>query len=405
VKRSLKRTKKSQGRRKALLTFKRSPKIRKRVTGSKFRPNLNFSKLVKRTKRLPNAEEKSLVVQAPPSATPVPQPVVVPPTVQSHELTISQLLRPNEKLKSSMEGFLLDQRSEHTKRAYSKDIKRFVQFLHARHFERGDEILTRTALIAYKDQLLQEKLEHTTIDRHLATLKSFFRWLTEDGHFERNPSETVRFLNPKRVSSTQAFTDAEVQKVLSLPNLHSRIGSQHYAILMILFYCGLRRSEVCELRTSNISEERGQLILRLKGKGNKERIVPLILPVRSALEHFFKITGKRRDKDQYLFAPFKNARTGELNKALDSTMIYYIVTRYSRQAGVANKVSPHSCRATAISNARDHNVADRAIQEFAGWSSPSMITNYDKRKTAIEDSAAHSISYGREGRKLPWVPK
>jgi len=82
-------------------------------------------------------------------------------------------------------------------------------------------------------------------------------------------------------------------------------------------------------------------------------------------------------------------------------MIFYIVTKYARQAGIANRVSPHSCRATAISNARDRNVPDRAIQEFAGWATPDMITRYDKRKTAVENSAALSIDYGNEER---WIP-
>jgi integrase len=84
-------------------------------------------------------------------------------------------------------------------------------------------------------------------------------------------------------------------------------------------------------------------------------------------------------------------------------MIFYIVTRYAKLAGVANRVSPHSCRATAISNARDHNVPDRAIQEFAGWANPDMITRYDKRKSSVENSAAHAIRYGKEERDLPVV--
>src|SRR6185312_13425713 len=104
--------------------------------------------------------------------------------------------------------------------------------------------------------------------------------------------------------------------------------------------------------------------------------------------------------DEYLFIPLRNNRTGVLNKSLDPSMIFYIVTRYAKLAGISNRVSPHSCRATAISNARDHHVPDRAIQEFAGWASPDMITRYDKRRTAVEDSAAHSISYG-EIRPIP----
>lgn len=307
-----------------------------------------------------------------------------------------EILRPNESLRASIEGFLLDQRSEHTRRSYGKDLKRFVQYLLHRRMEKGEEKIDRSLIIAYKDFLLSESLEHTTIDRHLATLRSFFRWLVDDGRIEKSPVDGVRFLNPKRLSRTIGFSDEEVRKILSVPNLHTRTGSQHYAILAILFYCGLRRSELCSLRTSNVGMERGQPVFRIRGKGNSERLIVIVPTVWKALNHYFTITARDRSRDQYLFSPIRNNRTGTLEKPLDTSMIFYLVTRYAKEAGVANRVSPHSCRATAISNARDHQVADRAIQEFAGWASPDMITRYDKRKTAVEDSAARAIRYGSE---------
>jgi integrase len=260
-------------------------------------------------------------------------------------------------------------------------------------------------LVAYKESLLGEQLSHTTIDRHLASLRSFFSWLAADGLIDKNPAESVRFLNPKRESPTQGFTDEEVKKMLMQPNLHTRVGSQHYAILMVLFYCGLRRSEICDLKMNSLFEERGVPVFRLMGKGNKERIVPLRAPVYRALLHYFRMTGRKKTfaADDPLFVSFRN-RDSSVRKALDPSSIFYIVTQYAKEAGIQKKVSPHSCRATAISNARDHQVPDRAIQEFAGWSSTSMITRYDKRKSAIEHSAAHAIEYGETDRVVQVSP-
>jgi integrase/recombinase XerD len=325
-------------------------------------------------------------------------------TTFDFDLTTQNIVRPSDSLRQSIEGFLLDQRSPHTRRAYGKDLKRFVQFLHLRKHQQGVEAINRTVLIAYKELLVSEGLEHTTVDRHLATLRSFFRWLVDDGHISRSPAEGVRFLNPKRISKTLGFNDEEVRKVLSIPDLHSRTGSLHYAILMVLFYCGLRRSEVCELRTTNLGTERDHTVLRLRGKGNAERMIVVIPPVLSAIQHYFYISRRDLSDDEYLFTPIRNNRTGVLNKAIDPSMIFYIVRKYAKKAGISNRVSPHSCRATAISNARDHNVPDRAIQEFAGWASPDMITRYDKRRTSVENSASHNIYYGAEKRSIPIHP-
>ena len=327
-------------------------------------------------------------------------PTVLAPQTQTG-LSASEMIRPDGALRASMEAFLKDQRSPHTRNAYGKDLKRFMKYLIELKVNSGIDSLDRKLIIGYKDFLLSEELLHTTIDRHLATLKSFFRWLVEDGVIEQNIAENVRFLNPKRESTTKGFTDEEVVQMLSLPDLYTKSGSLHYAILMVLFYCGLRRSELCELRTRSIGIERGHHFLKLIGKGNSERIVVMTEPVWNSIEHYARMTRKHLNQDLPLFSPVRNNRTLVRDKPIDSSMVFYIVTRYAKLAGIKHRVSPHSCRATAISNARDHQVPDRAIQEFAGWASPSMITRYDKRKSALEKSAVHSISYGAEIRKIP----
>ncbi|MEO5970977.1 MAG: tyrosine-type recombinase/integrase [Bdellovibrionia bacterium] len=326
------------------------------------------------------------------------------PSADKNFLSTLDITKPDDKLKQSIEAFLLDQRSPHTRRAYGKDLKRFVKFLHSRNLRQGADTLTRTVLIGYKESLLSDGLQHTSIDRHLATLRSFFKWLVDDGILEKSPADGVRFLNPKKLSTTIGFSDEEVRKILTIPDLHKRSGAQHYAILMVLFYCGLRRSELCSLKISNLGTERNLRVLRLRGKGNAERMIVLTDPVWNALKHYFYISRRDIEKtsgEVYLFSPIRNNRTGVLDKPLDTSTIFSIVTRYAKQAGIMNRVSPHSCRATAISNARDHHVPDRAIQEFAGWASPDMITRYDKRRTSLEESATHSIKYGSENRSIP----
>jgi len=331
---------------------------------------------------------------------------------ESRALAPARLIRPDERLKQAIEAFLLDQRSEHTRRAYGKDLKRFIQYLLMRKFqaEESGQIapaqIDRGLVIGYKEFLLSEKLEHTTVDRHLATLRSFFGWLEQDGLIDKNPADGVRFLNPRRLSKTNGLSDEEVRRLLELPDLHTRAGALHYAILMVLLHCGLRRSELCSLANASVGSERGHKVIRLRGKGNSERVIPLVASVWNAIRWYRRITFREDGApEEPLFIPIRNNRTGELGKPLDPSTIFYIVAKYARLAGVAQKISPHSCRATAISNARDRQVPDRAIQEFAGWSTPDMITRYDKRKTAVEKSAALAIHYGEARDRAPLVPE
>jgi len=334
----------------------------------------------------------------------------IQPQSETRALAPARLIRPDERLKQAIEAFLLDQRSEHTRRAYGKDLKRFIQYLLMRRFqaEESGQItpsqIDRGLVIGYKEFLLSEKLEHTTVDRHLATLRSFFGWLEQDGLIDRNPADGVRFLNPRRLSKTNGLSDEEVRRILELPDLHTRVGALHYAILMVLLHCGLRRSELCSLANASVGSERGHKVIRLRGKGNSERVIPLVAPVWNAIRWYRRITFREEGApEEPLFIPVRNNRTGALDKHLDPSTIFYIVAKYARLAGVAQKISPHSCRATAISNARDRQVPDRAIQEFAGWSTPDMITRYDKRKTAVEKSAALAIHYGDSRDRAPLV--
>ncbi|HUP56882.1 MAG TPA: site-specific integrase, partial [Bdellovibrionota bacterium] len=112
-----------------------------------------------------------------------------PKNPESRALATTELTRPGDKLRTSIEAFLLDQRSPHTRRSYGKDLKRFVQYLHGRVAGFGAEAIDRSVIVSYKEFLLAEGLEHTTVDRHLSTLRSFFRWLVDDGVLAKNPAE------------------------------------------------------------------------------------------------------------------------------------------------------------------------------------------------------------------------
>ena len=100
-----------------------------------------------------------------------------------------------------------------------------------------------------------------------------------------------------------------------------------------------------------------------------------------------------------LFTPTRNPRTKALIKPLNPNAISYIVIRYARKAGVLKQISPHSCRATCISNALDRRATQRSVQNLAGWSTPLMIQRYDKRREDLKNSAAFLVDYGDDEAK------
>lgn len=298
-----------------------------------------------------------------------------------------------------MQRFIQTQRSPHTRRAYEGDLRQFVGYIRAEK-QPGDSFDT---LLAYREWLVRPEYEggagltRGSANRKFATVRSFLAWLQSRGRVKENPGLWIKNFRAKTESPTQAFSDIEVADILSRPNYHTSSGLMHAVVLHILFYLGLRRGEVVALQGKHLGwarvGENTVLTLRVPGKGDKERMLPLPEKLKTLLLKYLDKRGIQIGDEAFLFTPVKNNVTKVKNKPIDSQAIYYIVKKYSEMAGVDKRVSPHSCRATCISNALDHAASHRSVQQMAGWSSPLMIERYDKRRTALQDSAVHVVEY------------
>lgn len=295
--------------------------------------------------------------------------------------------------------FVATQRSPHTRRAYEGDLKQFLEFLLSEKLS-GDSI---DSLLLYRDWLVRPKgelgagLSRLSANRKFATVRAFLSWLQMRGKLKENPGLWVKNFRAKTESPTLGFSDEEVAKILVLPKLKTESGLMHALMLHLLFYLGLRRSELVALKISHIARARAGeemlLTVRIPGKGDKERILPVPAQVEPLLELYLKRRGLSLGEDKFLFSPVRNNVSGMKEKPLHPHAVYYVVKKYARKAGVEAAISPHSCRATAISNALDHAATHRAVQQMAGWSSPLMIERYDKRRTELRDSAVHLVRY------------
>jgi site-specific recombinase XerD len=298
-----------------------------------------------------------------------------------------------------MQRFVASQRSSHTQRAYENDLKQYLGFLRAERLA-GDSF---DSLLAFRDWMVKPDYEggagltRTSANRKFATIRSFLNWLQARGKVKENPSIWIKNFRAKTESPTQAFSDIEVADILSRPNERTSSGLMHSVMLHFLFYLGLRRGELVALKASHLgwarSGDKNLLTVRVPGKGDKERILPIPEKMQVLLERYMRKKGLEIGGEGYLFSPVKNNLTKVKDRPLASQTVYYVVKKYAEKAGVDRRVSPHSCRATCISNALDHSASHRSVQQLAGWSSPLMIERYDKRRTDLEHSAVHVVDY------------
>ncbi len=315
-------------------------------------------------------------------------------------------IHPTEPRKDWMRGeiiqeiqrFTQTQRSIHTQRAYGNDLKQFLGWLRMESYSPSLD-----ALLEYRDWLVRPKerngagLSRSSANRKFATVRSFLGWLMGRGYLKENPAIWVRNFRAKVESPTEGLSDAQVARTLDMASQHTKSGLMHALILRILFYMGLRRGEVVALKCSHIGQTRvGDSIitsLRVPGKGDKERILPIPKPVLQILTIYLERFNLAPGMDRFLFSAVKNNRALKKDRPLNTNTIAYIVKKYTKKAGVKAKISPHSCRSTCISNALDQGASHRSVQQMAGWSSPLMIERYDKRTTDLKNSAVHVVSY------------
>lgn len=301
-----------------------------------------------------------------------------------------------------IQTFLANQLSVHTQRAYETDLKQFFKFLEGKISLYSLDQLTPEHVIFFRKHLEEGRvsgrpMEKSTINRKLAVIKSFLNWLRVNRHITENVAALVKGYPQSQESELQGLSDQEAREILEKPNRNSRSGSLHWAVLHVLLYLGLRKGELIGLKMGDLGEERGVKVIKVRGKGHRVRILPITPMIHFSLENYFLLC--QRDKNETeapLFIPTKNPRTKALVKPLNPNAITYMVVRHSRRAGVLKKISPHSCRATCISNALDRRATHRSVQHLAGWSTPLMIQRYDKRREDLKNSAAYLVDYGED---------
>ncbi len=282
-----------------------------------------------------------------------------------------------------------------TRRAYRNDIRDFMVFTGLTSSEQLRSVV-RTHVIAWREHLVQRGCSRATIRRKLAAISSLYGYLAESNSIMLSPVDGVK--RPKAESEegkTPALSDADARALLAEPKRETSQGKRDYAILSTLLYHALRRDELCRLTLMDIQERRGVKHFRVHGKGSRIRYIPIHTETIEAIVDYLNSTAHRNNPEGALFRPIKNNRTGTLEKALSADAIWRIVRKYALVANIplSARVAPHALRATAATNALEHQVDIAKVQQFLGHANISTTRIYDRREMRPADSPVWSIKY------------
>jgi len=162
----------------------------------------------------------------------------------------------------------------------------------------------------------------------------------------------------------------------------------------VYLFHALRRTELADLKVGSLQERRGVVHFKVHGKGSKTRFVPAHAAALNAINCYLEAAGHGEEKKTPLFRPVRNNRTGTLQKAMTGDGIYKMVKDYSAAAGIeVDGLCLHALRATAATNALDHDSDIAKVQEWLGHANISTTRLYDRRRSKPEDSPTFKVSY------------
>ena len=260
---------------------------------------------------------------------------------------------------------------------------------------RPDEFrsVTRAHVIAWRDDLARRGLGGGTVRHRFASLASLFDYLCDRNAVTHNPVKGVA--RPKAESGegrTPALGDHQARKLLAAPEADTIKSKRDRAILSTLLFHALRRAELCKLTVRDFRHARkGMPHLRVSGKGGKTRYLPLHPATNALIHEYLDASGHGADESGALFRPVRNNRTGRLEGAVTPDGIYKLVRAYSGQLGF--EIGAHALRATAATNALDHQADIAKVQEWLGHANISTTRIYDHRRTRAEDSPTFKVAY------------
>ena len=275
--------------------------------------------------------------------------------------------------------------SENTTTAYHNDLSTCFSYLETEKVEDLNDI-NYQHINSFFSQLHKTGLTNSSIARYFSSLKGFFTFLLLSHYIENNPMEKI---SPPKLRKTlpEVLTINEIDAVFKVPDVTDKFGLRDRAILEVLYACGLRVSELINLKISDLflSDE----AIRVFGKGSKERIVPIGRSAISWLEEYFLksrvLLEKKSKSENYVFLNTRGTKFSRMG-------IWKIISRYVKEAGIIKPVHPHTFRHSFATHLVEGGADLRAVQEMLGHadiSTTQIYTHLDRDFVKQEHKKYH----------------
>ena len=270
--------------------------------------------------------------------------------------------------------------SAHTQTAYLADVQEYARFLLDNNFiKKSDEIINAEpeALREYLSCLYRRRVKKVTVNRKVSSLRAFYNYVLRAGRIKNNPADMIQTLKTEKHMPAFLSVD-EMFELLKPPEDHSFMNLRNRAMLEVFYSSGLRLSELAGLDLIDL--DFNQKLVKVRGKGRKERIVPVGDPALSAVSEYLEKaapvrkepTGKETGAGVLNKPLFVNAR----GQRITARSIARIVSEVTGHSGIGRKISPHALRHSFATHLLNAGADLRSIQELLGHESLSTTQKY-----------------------------
>ncbi|TGD47496.1 tyrosine-type recombinase/integrase [Halobacteriovorax sp. Y22] len=301
------------------------------------------------------------------------------------------------------EEFFENFTSSHTRKSYLNDINQFLCWISDYFKIENFESIERIHVIKYRNYLSefgghnQNPSTPKTINRKLASLSVFFKYLVEKNSIKANPVSSVRRPRSEVKSPTNALTKDQVLELFALMGQNKNSKYLHVALFVTFFTTGLRKSEVLNLKFKDYQTQGDNKVLQYRAKGGKlgkKVLNPLAIKAIEEYIDWMNECERETGDNDWLFQPTRNPSNPEfLNKPLNPSTINELLDRYAKQAGIGVKITPHSARATFIGELLEIGVDIYTIAIEVGHASVKTTGEYDKRRNKIKEAPTLKLNW------------